>query len=185
MFNELIVVTVTPFSGTSTPDKNNKASVMLQCIAGTMPNRNVLSGTVAERAGFEVGKSYLVQVREIGTDTVFGQSFNWIVVGEITASEVIDAVAKLGKPEIISIPRPEGFEDAYVRKGDAIESATTKRIKEGLFEPAYPRSVSHKTANEVIAGTTITEARDMQINISPADMKRAIREEQEGKGSKK
>ena len=65
-FNEMIVVAVTPFSGTDTPDKNGSDPVMLQLIAGKMPNRNVLSGTVASRAGIQVGKSYLMNVRENG-----------------------------------------------------------------------------------------------------------------------
>lgn len=151
----MIVVSVTPFSGTSTPDKNNKFPVMLQCIAGKMPNRNVLSGTVAERTGIEIGRTYLMQVREVGTDKLFGQDFNFVKIRELMTGEDIARTAKeLGKPEIILISRPEGFEDHYERKGDAIESLRTKREKEGLYISAVPRSIDHDTAAKVFAGTS-------------------------------
>lgn len=65
----------------------------------------------------------------------------------------------------------EGFEQAYERKGDAVESLKTRRIKEGLYEPALHNvSVEHETAKEVIQGTTITEASDMQKNLTPEDL---------------
>lgn len=152
--NELIVVKVTEYSGTTTKDKNEKQTLMLQCAAGRMPNRNVLAGTVAERAGLELGKTYLVQVKEQGNDVEFGRAFNWIVLDELHGTEIITAQQMLGKPEIIDIPKPEGFEDAYHRKGTAVESNVTMRIRNGKFEPAYPRSVSHATAREVIKGTS-------------------------------
>lgn len=162
---------ITPFSGTTSADKNGKPPVMLQAIAGKMPNRNVLSGTVAERAGIEIGKTYLAQVRENGTDKVFGTDYTFIKVQELIGSDIVDACKKLGPPEIFTVKRPEGFEQAYERKGDAVESLRTKRIKDGLYEPALHNvSVEHETAKEVIQGTTITEASDMQKNLTPEDL---------------
>lgn len=164
MLNELIVVTVTPFSGTTTPDKNGKPSVMLQCEAGRMPNRNVLAGTLAERQGFEVGKTYLAQVRERGYDKIFGTDFNFIKVMELKSGEdIVKTVKEIGPPQIIIIDRPERFFEEYERKGDAVESLQTRRIQEGLYTPAIPRTSSdHVTARKVVDGTTITGSRKEQ-----------------------
>lgn len=159
MFNELIVVAVTPFSGTDTPDKNGRMSVMLQCLAGTMPNRNVLSGTVAERAGFEVGKTYVAQVREDGYDVQFGTSFTFVKVQELTTgADTVESILKLGAPQIIIIDKPEGFESTYHRKTDAIVGQRTKRQIEGKFEPAINASnKEHITADKVFEGSSAVE----------------------------
>jgi hypothetical protein len=155
MFNEMIVVSVTPFSGTSTADKNGENPVMLQCIAGRMPNRNVLSGTVARRAGIEVGKTYLMQVRESGFDKVFGPDFTFIKIMEIeNAEDVAKTVKQIGQPHVFTVERPEGFEQVYQRKGDAVEGNRTKRIKEGQYIPALRTSTSHQTADEIIDGSS-------------------------------
>lgn len=42
-------------------DSNNLQGVYLTPIAGVIPNRNILSGTVAENSGFVPGNSYLVR----------------------------------------------------------------------------------------------------------------------------
>lgn len=186
MFNEMIVVSVTNFSGTTTPDKNGKSSVMLQCIAGKMPNRNVLSGTVAERAGFEVGKTYLVQCRERGYDQVFGTDFTFVKIQELTSGlDIIKATKELGAPEIITIGRPEGFENAYERKGDAVESLQTVRQKAGLYEPAIQGTgrTDHRTAKVVRDGSSVTGARDQQLNLTPEDLKNASPKEEKRGGS--
>lgn len=155
MFNELILGVVTPFSGSTTPDRNGLSSVMIQCIAGKMPNRNVLSGTVAQRSGFEVGKTYLIDVREQGRDMVYGLDFNFILVKEMTSgTDIIDATVRLGKPEIFVVDKPEGAA-LYDRKGNAIESERTRRIKEGSYEPAFTTTaIDHKTSKEVVPGST-------------------------------
>lgn len=157
-FNETIVVTVTPFSGTTTADKNGLMPVMLQCMAGKMPNRNVLSGTVAERGGFEMGKTYLVQVREQGKDKFFGSAFTFIKMSELKGIEIVDAIKKIGEPNILSVEKPEEFEGNYQRKGDAVESLQTKRIKEGQFIPSIKRNFEHETATKIVEGSTIKDA---------------------------
>lgn len=155
MFNEKIVVTVTPFSGTSTTDKNGKEAVMLQCIAGKMPNRNVIAGTVAERMGIKVGLTYLMQVREAGYDQEFGRDFTFLPIRELsTGTDIIDTCRNLTEPEIVTIPRPEGYEEHYTRKGDAVESERTKRIHEGKYIPANRSSYDHTTAKDVKKGTS-------------------------------
>lgn len=152
----MIVATVTMFSGTTTPDKNGEPPVMLQCMAGTMPNRNVLSGTVAKRGGFEVGKTYLVNVREAGYDDLFGPDYTWTKVVELTSGlDIVKAVKEVGNPHIQTVPRPIGFEDNYKRKGDAVEGQRTLRIKAGQYHPALQTTVpDYETAERVIEGTS-------------------------------
>jgi hypothetical protein len=170
-FSEMIVVTVTPYSGTTTADKNGLMPVMLQCMAGKMPNRNVLSGTVAERSGFHVGKTYLAQVREQGKDKVFGPAFTFVNMGELTPVDAVKACKDIGPPEILNVERPEGFEKVYERKGDAVESLITKRIQDGNFEPVIKRSYSHETAREVKEGSTIKDSSPSQ-DLDQSELKK-------------
>lgn len=157
MFNTMIVAAVTGFSGTTTPDKNGNFPVMLQCIAGQMPNRNVLSGTVAERAGFEVGKTYLVNVREVGYDEVFGPDYTYIKIAELsTGLDIVRAAKELGEAKITYVQRPEGFEEHYQRRGNAVESYRSKRIREGLYKPSIQTTIAdHRTASEVREGSSV------------------------------
>jgi hypothetical protein len=158
MLNTMIVASVTNFSGTTTPDKNGAVPVMLQCIAGTMPNRNVLSGTVAQRAGFEVGKTYLVNVRETGYDDIFGPDFTFVKVMELKSGlDIVQSSIQLGEPRILYVQRPEGFDEHYQRKGDAVESNRTVRMREGLYHPTVQTTVNqgHRTAREVKDGTSV------------------------------
>lgn len=158
MLNTMIVASVTAFSGTTTPDKNGSAPVMLQCIAGQMPNRNVLAGTVAQRAGFEIGKTYLVNVRETGYDEVFGPDYTFIKIMELKSGlDIVQSAMQLGEARILYVQRPDGFEQVYQRKGDAIESNRTVRIRQGLYHPATPTTVGqgHQTARDVKPGTSV------------------------------
>lgn len=155
MFNEMLVVAITPFSGTSTPDKNGNQAIMMQCIAGKMPNRNVLSGTVASRVGLEIGKTYLINCREQGFDKLFGPDYVFVKVKELeTGEDIIRASKELGTAEVFTVLRPEGFEDKYQRKGVAIEGLRTKRIKEGEYIPVNNVSYEHETAPEIIEGSS-------------------------------
>ena len=84
-------------------DKNGKKSVILYCIAGRTPNRNILSGTVAEREGFEVGKSYLVSYQEREANEDYGRQFNFTKVAEASVADILGGVATLGKAEVFSV----------------------------------------------------------------------------------
>lgn len=172
MFNEMIVVSATPFSGTSSPDKNGKFPVMLQCIAGKMPNRNVLSGTVAERAGIEIGRTYLMQVRETGFDKVFGPDFTFVKVKELTTGkDIIDACKELSKPEVLTVQRPAGYEDVYRRKTSAVEGIRNTRIKSGDYIPAVnSSSFEHETATRIVEGSSNKGA----SHLSEQDLKDAL-----------
>ena len=157
MFNEIILVSVTPFSGSTDTDKNGLESVMLQLIAGKMPNRNVLSGTVAHRLGIKVGETYLMNVREQGEDIEFGQDFTFIKVKHLTEAEDIVRTSKeLSPPVIVIINKPDIYDGSiYQRKTNAVEGLRTIRIKEGKYIPIGDKSnLEHKTAVIVKEGSS-------------------------------
>lgn len=159
MFNQLVLAAVTPFNGTNSTDKNGKDTVMLQCIAGQMPNRNVLAGTVAENMGIKIGHTYLLDVREQGEHVKFGKDYTFIKVKEIdSALDIVKTAKELGDPIILTVGRPDLFkEEGYERKTDAVEGLRTKLIREGLYKPATATTVTnHETASRVVDGTSVT-----------------------------
>lgn len=95
------VVKVNQFQGSAdrpaTTDKNGFAPVILSSHNGTLPERSrVISGTVAQRAGLQVGKNYAVKVTETHVDPVYGPQYQIDVVGEVTTLELITNVFKPG-----------------------------------------------------------------------------------------
>ena len=121
MLNEKIAVTVKTFQGNA--DKNGMEPVYLNVLAGKCPNRNVLSGTIAEREGLEVGKSYLMQVREIEANE-YGRQFTFSKIGELSALDVLDIEARLSSPVIIDVSIDEDVD------------TDTGEIKEKAEKPA-------------------------------------------------
>jgi hypothetical protein len=84
-------------------DKNGLPSVLLNVLAGKAPNRNIISGTIADREGFEIGKSYLVSFNEREADEEHGRQFNFTKVGEASIMDVLQAKAQLGDAVIVSV----------------------------------------------------------------------------------
>lgn len=122
MFNELAVVAITGFSGGG-PDKNGLPSVMLNAVAGKIPNRNVRAGTIAQNKAVHIGESYLVQFRETQPDPQFGRQFDFLVLkANLSIKDIIEARAELGEGEAVPIEKPEN--------ADKIPSGT------GELEPA-------------------------------------------------
>jgi hypothetical protein len=102
MFNSIVLISVAPFTNGKL-DKNGKQSMLLNVIAGKSPNRNVISGTVAENTGFEAGKLYLAQVREREADAKFGRQFSWIKLADASVADTLDSISKLGNAEIFNV----------------------------------------------------------------------------------
>ena len=101
MFNSIVLVSVNQFSQGSL-DKNGNVPVILNVVAGSAPNRNVISGTVAERAGFEVGKTYLASVREVEANE-YGRQFVWNKLSEATVLDIIKGQKQLETAKIINV----------------------------------------------------------------------------------
>lgn len=102
MFNSLIIATAKEFTQ-GNADKHGKSPVILNVLAGKCPNRTVLSGTIAEREGFTVGKSYLVQVREIEADAKYGRQFIFSKAGDVSTMDILTANAQLGDAKIFNV----------------------------------------------------------------------------------
>lgn len=133
-FNGLVVVTATPFNKDGKPrlDKQGKPAVMLQIVGGTGPNRNVLSGTVAESAGFEAGNTYLAQCREENfneeinpnTGEAYGRTFTWINTGKMNAVEIVQTVATVGNAQVFDAGGQDEGETATANVAGVEEEAT-------------------------------------------------------------
>ena len=103
----LAIVAVSTFQGKEAQaDVNGLMPIYLTPIAGTIPNRNVLAGTVAKNSGFEEGKSYLAKFTRLEDDPDYGVQFGWTKVQEITDPlAVINAEASLGAGNIYDAVR--------------------------------------------------------------------------------
>lgn len=104
-FQGLCIVSVNSYNQGEL-DKNGKAPVYLNVVAGKYPNRTVLSGTVAENAGFQTGKTYLAQVREgefnkdlnPRTGEPYGRNFVWNALMEASMTDIVNGVKNFGQP---------------------------------------------------------------------------------------
>ena len=106
-FQSFCLVTVANFTGSNdkpaNSDKHGKMPVILSILAGKAPNRTILSGTIAERNGFKVGCSYLVNCTEGESSVEYGRHFNWQIVKEATLMEVLQGASMIGKPEVFDV----------------------------------------------------------------------------------
>jgi len=104
--NTLFVASVKSFNGsTERPaesDKNGIMPVILDVVAGSCPNKRVLSGTVAERADLTKGKAYLVKAEEIEADE-YGRQFRFTAVKELDFSELLQATQHFGVAKMIDV----------------------------------------------------------------------------------
>jgi len=87
-------------------DKNGEMPVILDVVAGKCPNKRVLSGTVADRAGMESGKAYLMKAEEIEEDPENGRQFRYISFEDIVFSELLEAMSHFGAPQTIDVLEP-------------------------------------------------------------------------------
>lgn len=95
-YNGNVLVRVNTFTN-GKADKNGMESVILNPVAGKCPNRMVLAGTLAANAGFQVGKVYYANCRELEADTQYGRQFRWSVIAEITSPvDIVKMEKELG-----------------------------------------------------------------------------------------
>lgn len=120
MYTSLCLVTVNYFTSGSL-DKNGKQPIILTVIAGKAPNRTVLSGTVAETAGFEPGKSYLASCRETDPDPTYGRQFRWTKVSEASVLDVIAGVSSLGNAQVFDV-------NAHIEAPASVEAAAQAEL---------------------------------------------------------
>ena len=107
MLNEVVVVVVSAFQGEQKADRNGKVNVWLTPVAGKIPNQAlVVAGSVAEKAGLEIGKTLLVMVNEGVEDPQYGRQFNHTVLGTVAPMEIIGLRRDLGAASIIVTKQP-------------------------------------------------------------------------------
>ena len=91
-----------------THDHNGKQNIFLSPLAGKMPNKAlVMSGTIAEQLGIEVGKNYLLAISEGKPDPKFGRQFSTINMGEISGIDVLTHMDKLGEAVVVDVTKEQ------------------------------------------------------------------------------
>ncbi len=97
----MAVNTVSTFNGKEAEaDRNGLMPVYLTPVAGFIPNRNVIAGTVAKNSGLEDGKTYLAKWTRVEDDPEYGPQFNFTKISEMSAMEVITSLQALGDGQI-------------------------------------------------------------------------------------
>lgn len=97
-----------------TSDSNGLNPVVLTIIAGKVPNRNWLSGTLAKSLNIESGKTYLMQVRETAPSVEYGRQFQYSVLKEMDALEIIQSKNLLGDAIIFDVKSNSGVEENII-----------------------------------------------------------------------
>ncbi len=92
----------------ATVDKNGYMPVILLGIAGEMPSKNVISGTVAENMDLTPGEVYLFNAKEQETDPQYGRNFTFMklssALGAIELLQACDFVGPLRVVDVESTP---------------------------------------------------------------------------------
>ena len=121
------VVKASEFKGeNSQADKNGNNPVYLHPVSGVIPNRNVLSGTVADNQGFIPGETYLAQWTKGAIDPEYGQRIDWTVVKELDAMSLIDVISG----SMFNGEAGEIFELTAVKTEATSEAKTSKKKAE-------------------------------------------------------
>lgn len=128
-FTSKIVAVVKDYHGSNAnpaeEDVNHLMPVYLKVIAGKCPNTTILSGTVAQREGFIVGKAYLIQVTEREASE-YGREFSYSLLGELSTMELLTVEASLGAPSIFEVRSKEEEES---EEEDAMEGMKIPTLK--------------------------------------------------------
>ncbi len=101
------VVSVGLFQGTkdkpAQPNKNGLIPLYLTPVSGKFPEgRQVMDGSVAERAGIEPGKMYLINVDEVDSNE-YGRQFQITKLSVIGGIEFALAAKNLGAAQLFSL----------------------------------------------------------------------------------
>lgn len=112
-----VLVSVKTF-GRESFDVNGKQAVILIPVAGKIPNRNTIAGTVAEREGLEIGKTYLVSFREVESNE-YGRQFQWSKIACVeNPLHIIEASKSLGEASIYDVSKATSVAKQEVPAGD-------------------------------------------------------------------
>ena len=127
--NGIALITAKTFtSANSKADKNGLLPVLLKCTAGTMPNKSILSGSVALSEGFEAGKSYICQYTETEESEEYGREFTFSNCGVVTGLELVETAVKLGPAVIVDV-LDEDEDDDFTADDDAEKASEEQPAK--------------------------------------------------------
>lgn len=127
-FNDVAAVTVSLFNQ-GTVDKNGHQPVILTVIAGKLPNKIVIAGTVAQSVGFEVNNTYLVNCSEGEPDPTYGRQFNYKILGKLSPMDILAVRKELGSGSIFDVIKS--------REDLEIVSKTDSKGKSKKSEPVF------------------------------------------------
>lgn len=105
----MTIVKVSRFTGATKEDKNGKFPVYLSYVSGEpLPeNSRVISGTVSENSGFEVGANYMVDVVSTGTLYKDKPQFNVNNIAPVTGADLLNLFSKdLSKTQRLTTAAP-------------------------------------------------------------------------------
>lgn len=106
----------------ATEDKNGLMPVILLGIAGEMPSKNVISGTLSENMNLTIGDVYLFNAKEQDPDPVYGRNFTFMKLSSsLGAIELLQASDFVGPLRIVDVESVqnnslEEFEEALASK---------------------------------------------------------------------
>lgn len=89
-------------------DKNGLESIILDAVAGRVPKNRVMSGTIADRQGFEANKAYMISIEQLPSNE-YGEQFRFTNLGQLNGLELMKTCKELGKGIVVdSEPKEEG-----------------------------------------------------------------------------
>ena len=88
-------------------DKNGLYPVLLDVISGNCPSKRALAGTIAANLNITPGKTYLFEYVEGEPHEFHGRQFNFKVIKEMNALEIIQSSKELGKANVFEISKVE------------------------------------------------------------------------------
>jgi hypothetical protein len=161
-------------------DPNGLPTMWLNVIAGGIPNRQTLTGSVVQRMGVPMDEDGVIGLGEsmghpfakriiYGTwlhssdHEDYGPQFSWNVIKDMTSSsitEIEEACAHVGEPYVFQVDRPELPED-YERK-------TTQHIGRNKMDERVHGTANQAPSNPVRqAVSEVGTMRSSDSNVNP------------------
>jgi hypothetical protein len=81
-------------------DKNGLESLILDAVAGKVPKNRVMSGTIADRQGFEPNKAYMISIEQLPSNE-YGEQFRFTNLGQLNGLELMKTCKELGKGIVV------------------------------------------------------------------------------------
>ena len=118
MFDFAVVKAVLLENGKA--DKNGLEAILLEPVAGRMPQKRVISGTIADRQLFENGKCYMVAIEQLPDDAQYGEQFRFNNLGLLSGLELMKTCKELGKGLVVK-STTETIEEPMVANGQLVK----------------------------------------------------------------